>query len=105
MRKLRRRYVVFKVNGELNADAVWRSVEKAVRGVTPMPRLIFFDEFMKCGLLRCGHLQVGKIKEALGRLSVGGATFTIIGVSGTIKACKRKFLLKATRPDRAAEKR
>ena len=84
--------MTFKVNGELNADAVLKAVGKSLRGITPPPRLIFFDESAKRGLLRCGHLQVGETRETLGGLSVGGASFTITGVSGTIKACKRKFL-------------
>jgi len=88
----RRRYVAFKVEGELSASAVRRAIGRAMRGMTPAPGLILFDKVVKRGLLRCGHLQLGEVKEALAGLRAGESSFSVIGVSGTIKASKRKFL-------------
>lgn len=90
--RLRRRYVAFEVGGELSADAVRRLIGGAVRGVTPPPRFILFDKLTKRGLLRCGHLQVSEVKGALAGSKIKGASFKVLGVSGTIKASKRKFL-------------
>jgi RNase P/RNase MRP subunit POP5 len=46
-------------------------------------------------LLRCEHKQVAQVKAAILKLKrIGGrdVAFSILGVSGTIRAAKRKFL-------------
>lgn len=59
------------------------------------PRLIFFEAPSQRGLLRCGHGLVDEVKAGMGE--AGGidgkkARFAILGVSGTIRAARRKFL-------------
>ncbi|MFH1774806.1 MAG: Rpp14/Pop5 family protein [Methanobacteriota archaeon] len=54
-----------------------------------------FDEASQKGFLVCSHREVGKVKAALTLVSMvnGKKVFLqTLGVSGTIKALKRKFL-------------
>jgi len=53
----------------------------------PRPRLIYFDLATSRGLVRCGHKQVDLIKK-----KIRSDRIRILGVSGTIRAAKRKFL-------------
>jgi RNase P/RNase MRP subunit POP5 len=61
-----------------------------------MLRLVLYDENSRRGLLRCSHEQVDEVKASI---SCGGETgtkmlsFRVLGVSGTIRAAKRKFLV------------
>ncbi|MDI6883832.1 MAG: Rpp14/Pop5 family protein [Hadesarchaea archaeon] len=57
-------------------------------------KLALYDESSQRGLLRCGHHQLDEIKTSMAGAGEGakGAPFRIIGVSGTMRAAKRKFL-------------
>lgn len=58
-----------------------------------------FDETSQKGFLVCGHREVRKVKAALTLVSMvnGKKVFLqTLGVSGTIKALKRKFLNRKT---------
>jgi RNase P/RNase MRP subunit POP5 len=57
--------------------------------------MIFFEAGSGRGLLRCEHKQVAQVKAAILKLKRAGSrnvAFNILGVSGTIRAAKRKFL-------------
>lgn len=45
--------------------------------------------------MKCGHKQAGDVKAAMARIKKIGeyrASLVILGVSGTIRAARRKFL-------------
>ncbi len=97
----RRRYVAF----ELTDEASKRDISWTINHVLharklevdkTMLKLVLYDTDSRRGLLRCGHKQVNEVKAAmLSVKKIGGkeASFVILGVSGTIKAAKRKFLV------------
>ena len=98
MRK-RRRYIAFESTREASVSDVLRTIN-FLRASRPkaeqsMLKLILYDENSRRGLLRCGHKQVDEIKASV--LSAGEnhakmISFRVLGVSGTIRAAKRKFL-------------
>jgi RNase P/RNase MRP subunit POP5 len=58
-------------------------------------RMIFLGADSGRVLLRCEHKQVAQVKAAilkLKRIDGRNVAFNILGVSGTIRAAKRKFL-------------
>jgi RNase P/RNase MRP subunit POP5 len=60
-------------------------------------RLLDYDVEKGLGMLLCDHKSVEKIRSAFINIrgkSQGEMTIKMIGVSGTIKALKRKFLSK-----------
>lgn len=100
----KKRYVGFEVYGErpLTRDevtrAIWHEV-LAFLGENATSELnlwvLGFDEKSQRGFLTCSHVRVGEIKALLSLIgAVNGkrAMFHVLGVSGTIKALKRKFL-------------
>ncbi|MCS7131150.1 MAG: hypothetical protein NZ934_00235 [Hadesarchaea archaeon] len=101
--RLKRRYIAFQVSGgridKERATKVLRSLLQQIflsqNAHEVEPKLISFDEVSQRGLLRCGHKLVAefkdKMKEAKG-IDGKEARLVILGVSGTIKAAKRKFL-------------
>lgn len=96
----KRRYIAFELIGEASKrDISWTinhvlhtrkmEVDKTMR------KLVLYDMDSRRGLLRCGHRQVNEVKAAMLSIkNIGGkeASFVSLGVSGTIKAAKRKFL-------------
>jgi RNase P/RNase MRP subunit POP5 len=97
MRK-KRRYIAFESMGEASVTDIIRAIN-SLRAGRPMlgqsVGLVLYDESSKKGLLRCDHSQVGEIKALIsGEEKVGTETMSlkVLGVSGTIKAAKRKFL-------------
>ncbi len=100
----RRRYVAFELtDGKAGKGDIMRAVGHSLQTRDPafdrrMLKLVFHDVSSRRGLLRCGHKQVGELKAALTSIKkIGGkeASFVILGVSGTIRAAKRKFLAPA----------
>ena len=91
----RRRYVAFELGGEgVFRSEIARALDESslARGLL---KLIFYDGESRRGLVRCGHTQLGELKTALSKIEeIGGkkVSFNVLGVSGTIKAAKRKFL-------------
>jgi len=91
---------VFGVSGaKISKGEVARAITNSLRGLqdldTNVMRMIFFEASSGCGLLRCEHKQVAQVKAAvlkLKRIGGGNVAFRILGVSGTIRAAKRKFL-------------
>lgn len=105
----RRRYIAFEVVGAGVSARGLAGLVKRLAHKFPAedPRaslkLIRFDESSRRGLLRCGHKQVEAVKGALAEeIGRGRARALVLGVSGTIKAARRKFLAKS--PSSAASK-
>ena len=90
--RLRKRYIVFESTGKKSVSDVQKSLIFLRREqVSKLGfRLVFYDERSQRGLVRCGHLDLEKVKEDMSR----SGNFRILGVSGTIKGAKRKFLAK-----------
>ena len=60
-------------------------------------RLIDYDLERGVGMLLCDHKSVEKVRDAFNNIQSknrGTTTIQMVGVSGTIKALKRKFLSK-----------
>ncbi len=91
----RQRYIVFEVRDEIkpSSEAMKGIVVKWKRDLTlsPSPWLIQYDRKEGYGILRCGHLQIGRLRERI--KSDQGVQIQILGVSGTIKKARSKFLL------------
>ena len=98
----RRRYIAFEVSGagvsKSDLAKTFNFLSNRIRrpgAGDPMPRLALYDVSSLRGLLRCGHKQVDVLKSAMAGINrIGGkrATLKVLGVSGTIRAAKRKFL-------------
>jgi RNase P/RNase MRP subunit POP5 len=80
--------VIFRAAGG-KAD-VLRVVGRLKRkfGDEPSIRLVEYDG--ESGVLRCGHLQLQRVKAELQAAREAG--ISVIGVSGTVRAAKRKFM-------------
>lgn len=94
----RRRYIAFEVAGNGSKGDVLRAVSslrasqsKADRALV---KLVLYDANSRRGLLRCGHRQLDEIKASMAGAEGGPKRmlFRVRGVSGTIRAAKRKFL-------------
>ncbi len=99
--RFRRRYIAFEVEGgRVSRGELRKAIEHSLRVSYPkidqtMLKLAFFEASSKRGLFRCGHMQVDDLKVAIssvGKMGGGKASLRVLGVSGTIKAAKRKFL-------------
>ena len=88
MRK-RRRYIAFESMRKASERDVLQAIN-FLRASIPKTeqsvlKLVLYDENSRLGLLRCGHKQVDEISALM-------PFFRVLGVSGTIRAAKRKFL-------------
>jgi RNase P/RNase MRP subunit POP5 len=96
----KRRYIAFGVSGaKFSKGEITRAITNSLQSLQELDpstmRMIFFEASSGRGLLRCEHKQVAQAKAAILKLKgIGGrnVAFNILGVSGTIKAAKRKFL-------------
>ncbi|TDA33275.1 MAG: hypothetical protein DSO03_00650 [Hadesarchaea archaeon] len=89
MERVRRRYIVLELKdqGEKSWHEEWRILlEKNPSLKHPLLKLIPLHP--RLVLLRCGHKQV----EGLKRLLASWEGVEVLGVSGTMKGAKRKFL-------------
>ncbi len=82
--KLRKRYVVLRFEGEL---------EEVCELLRPS---LAYPDFLKpilragnLGILRCAHLDLEAVREALNKRKIW-----VVGVSGTLKKAKGKYLRK-----------
>ena len=88
----RRRYIVLEACGSAGNSDLTRELFAPCRAAgvdTTQMKIIFYNHGLRRCLLRCGHDQVGAIKAAM---AGPGGRFRVVGVSGTIRAAKRKFL-------------
>jgi len=78
----RDRYVVIRAS-KAKLEAILENLSKR------FTRLKLVEEADDAGILRCSHLQLSSLKECLTASGV-----EILGVSGTIRRAKLKFLRK-----------
>ncbi len=102
------RYIAFKLMGEKRFDgeevkrALWRSFLDTlgiIGTANATPWLIEFDEESQTGIIRVDRAHVEDIRLALVLIkSVSGSRVILrtLGVSGTIKRLRRKFLKDGT---------
>ena len=97
----KRRYIAFGVSGaKFSKGEITQAITNSLRssqdlGDASAIRMIFLEAGSGRGLLRCEHKQVAQVKAAilkLKRIGDRNVAFSILGVSGTIRAAKRKFL-------------
>lgn len=96
----KRRYIAFEVlDAKLSRSEITRAILNSLRGSdfvhVDIVRLILYNAGSGRGLLRCGHKQVAQAKAVMAKLKqVDGkkASLNVLGVSGTIRVAKRKFL-------------
>jgi len=104
IRPLKKRYIGFRVTSSLlpsrrevltlvlmELHALGHDRDKMLR-----VRVLDYDGATGVGMLLCDHKSVAKIRDAFRSVqekSHGQTTLHMIGVSGTIRALKRKFLL------------
>jgi len=98
----RRRYIAFEITGaKMGRNDVAKALDLTFRGTPDLGlnrallKLVFYEAGSQRGLLRCGHKQVDEVKAIITGRKIGEkkASFNILGVSGTIKSAKRKFLI------------
>lgn len=100
----RRRYLAFKVSGAHNFSKRDLSDEIAQRRLNVFNeseigggsiRVIQYDQLAGLGIVGCGHKSVDKVKLILRKVrAISGkpVTIDVIGVSGTVRALKRKYV-------------
>lgn len=96
----KRRYIAFEVVGmETGNNDVIKALHIRLGGNPNLVfnkgllKLVFYDPGSKLGLLRCGHKQADVVKTIITRVGIVDKkpSFKVVGLSGTIKAAKRKF--------------
>ena len=95
----KRRYIAFELMGGASKMDISWTINQVLYAIKPefdktILKLVLYDMNSRRGLLRCNHRQVNEIKAAMLSIKeIDGkeASFVILGVSGTIKAAKRKF--------------
>jgi RNase P/RNase MRP subunit POP5 len=86
IRRIKRRYIAFRIiDGYPTKNNLIRCIEFGLKGIKL--QIIEYDENTGQGIIRCGHKSVRDIIDFLNSVSI-----TVIGVSGTIKTLRRKFL-------------
>lgn len=96
--EVRSRYIAFKVEGEASMGELRKAISEFSREISqpnPRPQVVIYDGDAGCGLVKCSHLQVDELKRELKKIGgTGNESFKVrlLGVSGTIKTAKRKFL-------------
>lgn len=85
----RLRYLAFEVvNGEQNIYSLVVALSKKLGVSREEIRIILQSRNSKMGLLCCSHLLVDELKKAI---SSEGLPIKVLGISGTIRAARRKF--------------
>lgn len=90
----RKRYIAFMAPG----DASRAEISRLASGIKfkhncQSVRFIDFDKTSGFGILLCGHLELPAVKSLLSQAKTGGKTeLKILGVSGTIRTAKKKFM-------------
>lgn len=90
--RFRQRYIVFKLGDCTSLQDFKSKIEEfyADSDFSYHPWVVLFDDKVRKGLLKCGHKQRYFIEEAIE--NSGDLDVEILGVSGTIKKAKIKFL-------------
>lgn len=97
--KQKRRYMAFEVIGaEISENYLKKTfyrLSNSMRRLSaddPMLKLVLYDAGSRRGLLRCSHKQVDVLKSEIVKICGKEPVLKILGVSGTIRSGKRKFL-------------
>jgi RNase P/RNase MRP subunit POP5 len=86
IKRIKKRYIAFKITDAFPTKKnLKRYIKSGLRGIKL--QIIEYNEHTGQGVIRCGHKSVKIIKDFLNSVSI-----TVTGVSGTIKALRRKFL-------------
>lgn len=85
------RYVAFRLRG-----GDWGEIQRTIDHLKgkirePAVKLMEYSRETGCGLLRCEHLQLPRVKTEISEIGKK-IDVMVLGVSGTLKAAKRKFL-------------
>jgi ribonuclease P/MRP protein subunit POP5 len=103
-----KRYIVFEVVSDQSVNyndissAIWNSMLSFLGEIGSSSAKVWFirniyDEKEQKGVIKCSHDSVEHIRASLSLVQVIGETkciIKIIGVTGTIKSAKAKYLLK-----------
>jgi len=93
---MRRRYVAFEVcDGKLDVYKAAASMRKKLGGDQTGVRVILYDRDTGSGLICCAHSMVSQLKRIVLQSRI---PIKILGVSGTIKSARRKFLAQPEEP-------
>lgn len=106
----RKRYIAFQVISENKiilpdlTNTIWHSLLNLLGELTTAQAKVWimknnYDEEKQIGLIRCSHRSVEHVRSALALIQRIGDTrvvFKTLGISGTIKGARRKFLSKPT---------
>jgi len=101
----RRRYLAFKVVSEKKisltdlSGAIWHSILNFLGELGTAQANVWlvkniYDEKNQLGLIRCAHTAVEQVRAALAlvnRIGDQRVIIKVIGVSGTIKAARKKY--------------
>lgn len=101
---IRRRYIAFKLTTKSIPTRRW-ILENLTRTL-PQPdsqhqphfdylRVIEYDDKTGLGIIRCGHKALDAIRVSIGKMPYASQDIIdaeVLGVSGTLKALRRKFL-------------
>lgn len=89
--KFRQRYIAFRAEdcSEEDLKGVLFNLGREL-DYSHSLKLVGFDSEVCEGLILCGHLQVDRLKKELEGL--GEVNIEVLGVSGTIKKVRQKFL-------------
>lgn len=106
----KKRYIAFQVISEHKillsdlTNAIWHSMLSFLGELTTAHTKMWimkdlYDEEKQTGIIRCSHVTVEHVRSALALIQRIGDTriaIKILGVSGTIKSAKRKFISRVT---------
>jgi len=104
VKSARRRYIAFKLSGAQifsKMDLSTELTQKMLRVSNESKigegsiRVIRYDQLAGLGIIRCSHKSVDRVKLALKNLRmISGkpVKIDVIGVSGTIRVLKRKYV-------------
>lgn len=89
--RFRQRYIAFRAEGSSEEDLKENLFNLGQELDYPHPpKLVRFNPELHEGLILCCHLQVDRLKGELKDLEI--ADIEVLGVSGTIKKARQKFL-------------
>ncbi len=88
----RQRYIAFRIDQNVPKGGVINIISEIgyEKDFSPSPWLTVYDAEKAEGLIKCDNNQVDRLKSELDKLDSPG--FTIMGISGTIKTARQKFL-------------
>jgi ribonuclease P/MRP protein subunit POP5 len=99
VRKVRRRWIAFQVHSDRDVSVKELSaiLGKIIKqeGIRKFS-IIEYNSSKKVGISLCGHRSLDKVKLALSKvekITKEEIAIKVIGISGTIKKLKRKFLV------------